>query len=472
MDKHGSLITGLCLPLAEIDALLRGRTVAILSSVFITRGRSFALCPLPDENLRQHKQPYRQNFKLSDYTLEILGIAICESCTIIDDLNLVERASAVTIWSTEFLNHLISVRGNIFLACCRVFQLATPHLRPENLTDPKLLSKFVRIDPPIQTHDAYPVLPDSVFTQRSQQLSKLTPPLHPELETLQVHLSETAASSSLNYDLQTFLGWKPSQEHLKNLNWIPQISGLGNSSDGHAFERIVRRSLLSLGFENSNQNSKASLNPEATGGAGGLDFYCETPYKVIGECKSSGHKNTPTQVCSQLTYLGQKYLQEDYDRAIKIVFATGSLTKDAEQIAVNSKMNILRPETLERLVKLNSVYPGSIDLLKLERCLRADPFGESSDNKVNEFIDSVFTSIQVRAYVIQALKRYLANTNAQSVGIQALHGAYSMASPPCPLNPQELHEITIELASPLIGYLGRKGSDEFYWIRDLVVEEI
>ncbi|WP_198920685.1 hypothetical protein, partial [Anaplasma marginale] len=56
------------------------------------------------------------------------------------------------------------------------------------------------------------------------------------------------------------------------------MAKVGNSSDGNEFEKLVRKGLIKLGFGNSNTNPKTSLDPDATGGAGGIDFYCETPY--------------------------------------------------------------------------------------------------------------------------------------------------------------------------------------------------
>jgi hypothetical protein len=58
------------------------------------------------------------------------------------------------------------------------------------------------------------------------------------------------------------------------------------------------------------------------------------------------------------------------------------------------------------------------------------------------------------------------------LAVDALRVAYIQSKPPQPLTTEEMHEILIELSSPLTGYLGReKGkdwkSDRFYFLRDL-----
>ncbi|HLP89704.1 MAG TPA: hypothetical protein VK184_14070 [Nostocaceae cyanobacterium] len=75
-------------------------------------------------------------------------------------------------------------------------------------------------------------------------------------------------------------------------------------------------------------------------------------------------------------------------------------------------------------------------------------------------------------HIIQIVKQYLQGSGLESAGVDTLHGVYFGSQPPQPLQLQEMHEILIELASPLTGYLGRvKGkdwtSDRFYYLRDL-----
>ena len=70
---------------------------------------------------------------------------------------------------------------------------------------------------------------------------------------------------------------------------------------------------------------------------------------------------------------------------------------------------------------------------------------------------------------------FLENTGDESVGVDSLHGAYVYSNSPQPLKREEMHEILIELSSPLTGYLGRNkgedwGRDRFYFLRDLKLD--
>jgi hypothetical protein len=257
-----------------------------------------------------------------------------------------------------------------------------------------------------------------------------------------------------------------------SLSWIQEIAKVGNSSDGHKFEKLVRKSLIELGFTNSNRQPEASLDPNATGGAGGLDFYCEAPYPVVGECKATKSEKVPDGTPAQLIKLGHKHLQEQYDRCIKLIVAAGELTSAAQLTAVGNKINIIRPETLQSLVELQAQHKGSIDLLKLKQCLQQEPFG-LADDKVNSCINKIKQNIKLRSYIVQLVKNYLEKTGFERVSVHALHGAYAISNPPQPLKPEALHEILVELSSPLTGYLGRNkgrdGSDRFYFLRDLTL---
>ena len=256
--------------------------------------------------------------------------------------------------------------------------------------------------------------------------------------------------------------------------WIQKIAEVGNSSDGQEFEKLVRRSLIKLGFTNSNRNPKTSLDPNATGGAGGIDFYCEKPYPVVGECKASKKESVPNSVTAQLIHLGHTHLgRAEFERAIKLIVAAGPLTDPARKAAIENQMNVIRPETLQRLVEFKEKYKGAIDLFKLERVLQQAPFG-LADDKVNSAIDKISRDIKLRSHLVQLVKDYLENTGFERVSLHALHGAYAISNPPQPLKPEALHEILVELSSPLTGYLGRTkgrdGSDRFYFLRDLKVD--
>jgi hypothetical protein len=257
-------------------------------------------------------------------------------------------------------------------------------------------------------------------------------------------------------------------------SWIQEIAKVGNSSDGHTFEKLVRKSLIELGFTNSNRKPETSLDPNATGGAGGLDFYCEAPYPVVGECKATKSEKVPDGTPAQLIKLGYKHLQEQYDHCIKLIVAAGELTPAAQLTASGNKINIIRPETLQSLVELQAKHKGSIDLLKLKHCLQQEPFG-LADDKVNSCINKVKQDINLRSQVVQAVKLLSEpESEHQTVEIRVQYNAVFAKEPSSKLNDSAVHNLLIELSSPLTGYLGRiKGSDwqrdRFYFLRDLQI---
>jgi hypothetical protein len=471
----------LCLPVPEIKALDRGRIISAFPPRQLDQGEVFALYPtaLAEDALPIEKY-YRASFRpiarlcLDSYNSEeviIKNWARCEFCQILEVSDALEALPCSEVWTRDYLQHRFSLHPYLFLAHLRVYEIA----EPLQLSTQGKVGKFIGLPQPISTDNSTPVLTDRVFTQRHHQLKNLEPPPHPELEELQSLVAQMALTNpdakALDRDIRTFLGWSSDvipNNHNSNLDWIRQIAEVGNSSNGNEFEKLVRRSFIQLGFTNSNTNSKASLDPDATGGAGGLDFYCEKPYLVVGECKATKTETVPDSTPAQLVKLGYKILQTDiYDACIKVIMAAGRLTTQANETAIGTQMNVMRPETLQKLVELNVNYPGAINLLDLKKCWEQKPFGEDADKKVNSWIDKVKQSIELRSILIQLIKQ----TNRE-VGIDYLSGAYEISNPSQKISTNEMHELLIELSSPLTGYLGReKGgdwkSDRFYFLRDL-----
>ncbi|MEG5066552.1 DUF1802 family protein [Microcoleus sp. B3-A4] len=482
--------TALQLSAPDVEALIEGRVIAAMPRIFIEPGRSFALYPANISiNLLPHEQYYRSSFlpiaktsfsQLTSETILIKAWAKCEFCQILNAPESLEALSQLTVWTTEALQQTLLQRRYIFLTHLRVYLLPQPLEMPVHPS-----GNFVSLPKSLNVTDSTPVLSESIFAKRRQKLEKLEPPEHPELEELQsalVHLSTTNPKAQpLDAEIKMFLGWSeklPTTQPDPDLAWISAIAQIGNSSDGNTFEKLVRKSLVKLGFANSNTNPKASLNPESTGGAGGLDFYCETPYPVAGECKASKHESVPNSVTAQLIHLGLTHLGQDkFDRSVKIILAAGPLTNPANQAALGSKMNVIRPETLQKLVELKAKQPGSIDLLQLKPCLEQQPFGEEADAKVNRYIDDVREKLKVRSHLVKIVKNRLEIRGVENVGVDAIDGAYyANPNPPQPLKLKEMHEILIELSSPLTGYLGRiQGeewrSDRFYFLRDLSLDD-
>jgi hypothetical protein len=456
MNQQFSIPTALCLPAHDIEALIQGRTIVALPKMFIRPGQRFALYP-------------------ADSSGSIKAWAKCELCQILDETKPLDILAKLTIWTPKVLKEILQKQQYLFLAYLRVYQLPQLQEISVNPNIQEKLGKFVSLPNSLTVSEANPILNDRTFAQRKRQLEKLEPPLHNELEELQSAIASLTisqpAAKQLNDDIKVFLGWssdKPRNPLDLDLPWIQKIAEVGNSSDGHTFEKLVRRGLLKLGFTGS------SLNPDATGGAGGMDFYAEQPYPIVGECKATKTEKVTDGTPAQLLKIGMNHLGKvQYENSIKLIVAAGELNFYALRTATENQMNVISPETLQKLVELQAHYKNSINLLELKEYLQQAPFGLAED-KINTYIDKVEQSIRLRSHIIQLVKNYLQNSGTESSGVDALHGAYFGSHPPQPLTTVEMHEILIELSSPLTGYLGRiKGSnwnsDRFYFLRDLPI---
>ncbi|MEA5477581.1 DUF1802 family protein [Pseudanabaena galeata UHCC 0370] len=416
-----------------IDSLMKGDIIAAIPRTFTNAGRTFALYP---------DQPDVE-------TITISAWARCEQCDIVDNSKPLDIISHYTAISTQCLQQIIAEYESFFLIYLRVYRLSKPVTIPA-----RSQGQYVALPDRLKVDDSSPVLSDPDFSRIKQKLENLEPP-----EPLDIQIQRLLDQAALQHNLQLS----------KELDWIEKIAKTGNSSDGHEFEKLVRKSFIHLGFSNSNTNPKASLDPEATGGAGGIDLCCEYPYPVVGECKASANQKIPTEVCSQLTYLGQAHFPNHYEKAVKIIIAAGSLNHHSNPVAIGNKMNVIRPETLEELVKLKLTHSGSINLQDLKLSLESEPFGEDSNSKILGFIEKAKLEIKLRSHIVNLVK----NNHEEKVGVETLFGAYPYSNPPKPIRErEELKDILIELSSPLAGYLGRvKGNgetgDRFYYLRDL-----
>ncbi|MDJ0556668.1 MAG: DUF1802 family protein [Microcoleaceae cyanobacterium MO_207.B10] len=465
--------TALCLPAPDIAGLIQGRTILAMPRIFINPGRQFALYPTNVEiNALPLAEYYRPGFvsiaeksllEILDGKVKILVWAKCEDCQIINEVARFDILSKLTVWTEAGLNETLSKRGHIFLTYLRLYYLVEPVEMEVGLN-----SRFVSLRGNITATLAKAILTNHSFEQRYRQILNRQTPLHPEIEKLQENITplieRNPKAKVLDQDLQKFLGWSkyyhPTQTNT-DLEWIKKIAKVGNSSDGQEFEKLVRKSLIKLGFSNSNTDPKISLNPESTGGAGGLDFYCEAPYLLVGECKATKTEKVPDGTPAQLVKLGNKFLGDNYHKCIKLIMAAGILTKDANQTAVGNKMNVMRPETLEKLVELKAKYPGSINLFQLKEILAVEPFGEAADRKINQYIEEVEKQIKLRCHIVNVVKEHQEKARVENSTISELHTAYIYSQSPQKLSRQEMYDILLELASPLTGYLGRiKGEDK------------
>ncbi|MFM2063789.1 MAG: hypothetical protein RLZZ507_3460 [Cyanobacteriota bacterium] len=464
MNKSVSIYNALCLPVPDIEALIQGRSIAAIPRKLVNTGQKFALYPVDT----------------SANVISIKAWAKCELCQIPDKTTPLDILSQLTIWKPERFEEILQKHPHFFLAYLRVYHLPEPLEIPAIPNIQDKLGKFVGL-PTISASEAKPVLSDYVFNQRKQQLENLQPPLHPELEELQSLLLPIAnnnpAAQQLENDINVFLGWsnEPNKNTLNSdLTWIKTITTLGDRSiefeekksnyqAGTDFENISRQSLDFLGFKVENAYK---------GGAGGLDLYCSQPYPIVCECKAG--KSIPDRAVEELDRIGKRHLQENYLQAVRLIIGPGEptkqLKKSLEKSAKISKTSIIKAMTLQKLVELKAKYPGAINLIELKEYLEPGQI----DYKINEYIDKIEKEIKLRSHIIQLVKNYLQNAGIESTGVDTLHGAYFGSHPPQPLKTEEMHEILIELSSPLTGYLGReKGNDwktdKFYYLRDLPI---
>ncbi|MDY6898503.1 MAG: DUF1802 family protein, partial [Cyanobacteriota bacterium] len=433
MNSLLPISTALCLPASDIAALIQGRIIAAIPKMFIRPGQKFALYPVDSLAIPiPIDKYYCSNFLPVTQSIikksEIQAYAQCELSQIIDDNQSLEKLSRLTIWTQEALDKILHQQQHIFLSYLRVYKLSQPYEISLEIQSNKL-GKYIGLPKPLTVSNTNPVLPDNIFNTRKRQLEKLEPPPHPELENLLDVLSplaiKNAAAKQFQDNIHLFLGWsnqKLAKHFDSDLTWINKIAEVGNSSDGNEFERLTRKSFIKLGFSCSNTNSKANLDPEKVGGAGGVDFYCEYPYPVVGECKATKSEKVPSSTPGQLIQLGKNHLQEKYEPCVKIILAAGELTKDALLTTQNNHMNVITPETLEKLVELQSNYQGCVNLLELKQCLQQEPFG-LADDKVNSYIRKIEQDIKLRSHLVELVKYYLQNSNLDSTGVEALHGA-------------------------------------------------
>jgi len=478
--------TALQLPPPDVEALIEGRVIAAMPRIFIEPGRSFALYPANISiNLLPHEQYYRSSFlpiaktsfsQLTSETILIKAWAKCEWCQILNDPESLEALSRLTVWTTEALQQILQQRRYIFLAHLRVYVLSQPLEMPVHPS-----GNFVSLPKSLTVTDSTPVLSESIFAKRSHKLKKFEPPDYPELEELQsalVHLSTTnPKAKQLDAEIKIFLGWSknlPAAKPDLDLDWIKTIAALGNRSieleekksnyqAGTDFENITRQSLEFLGFKIENAYK---------GGAGGLDLFCSKPYPLVGECKAG--KLIPSRTAEELIKLGGMHLSRDkFLESTKLVIGPGNPSADMLKAAQEWKVSIINAMTLQKLVELKAKYPGAVNLVELKPYLE---MGRQIDDRINDYIQKVEREIRLRSQIIQAVKQLCSDSDFPTVVEIKVQYNATFAATDSKLTNESVKDLTIELSSPLTGYLGRiKGdnwqSDRFYFLRDLSLDD-
>ena len=485
MSKSILLQTALALPNPDIEALIEGRMIVAMPRMFLNPGRTFALYPADNSNmpLMKPKQmslfPESGQLELPLVILDKVSIkawAKCELCQMINEPESLEALSRLTVWKIEALQQILQQRPFIFVAYLRVYLLPQPLEMSVQSS-----GNFVSLPKSLNVTDSTPVLSDFLFAKRRKQLEKLEPPEHPELEELQsaiALLSNTNPNAKqLDAEIKIFLGWssdKPVKPIKPDLAWINTIAALGDRSieleekksnyqAGTDFENVVRDSLEFLGF---------TIDYAHKGGAGGLDLFCSKPYPLVGECKAG--RLIPSGTAEELIKLGGMHLGADkFLGYTKLVIGPGNPSVDMLKAAKEWKISIINAMTLQKLVEFKAKYPGAVNLVELKPYLET---GGQIDDRINDYIDKIEREIKVRSHIVTIVKSFLQDEGLQQAGVDALHGRYSGSNPPERLSPEKMHEILIELSSPLTGYLGRiKGEhwrrDRFYFLRDLQLDD-
>ena len=476
----------LCLPAADITALLNGKIIAALPRVPVQKGWIFALYPCVDTSFLVKSSDYSSPLPLVGDTIAqpstIGAWASCEHCMMLHRLDQLEALSR--IWQKDALKRALEQRQHLFLTFLRVYRTPEPIKVNDEHLSPDKFGKFIglmdlddRFKEPEKIVSKLPVLSDRIFAQRKHQLENLEPPLHPELEALHDAIAQltptTPTGNSLEQQLAEFLGWsEPKHQNNPDLAWIGTINELATRSKeidndkksnyqaGTDFEIVVRRGLSYLGFK---------VEEEYKGGAGGLDLFCSEPYPLVGECKSG--KSITDRAVEELDRIGKRHLKNDYVKATRLIIGPGLPTKNLKESALISNTSILGAMTFQKLVELQAKYPGSINLIELKNHLQPG----QSDQAIEQYINSVLQSIQLRSHVAQVVKDCLQKLKSESAEISALHTAYAWSNSPRCLEIEELYALLLELSSPLAGYLGRiRGSDwksdRFYFLRPLPLD--
>ena len=453
MTSNFSLATALCLSEEDTIALISGRSIAALSRMFINSGQNFAICSTGNSP-------------------KVEAWAKLISSRMYTDSDQAEALSWNTIWSREYLHDRIQDRKRIFLNILKVYHLEKGLTIDGNIAGDKV-GGFVKLPQSLISSSSNSVLNTATFLTRKQRLENLEKPQYPELENLDKEIKSLASdqidSEKLIADIHYFLGWRTMSNTSNTPDWMSQIPLLchrenevdvkkSNYQAGTDFEIIIRECFTSLGFQVSEAHS---------GGAGGIDAYCNAPYSLAIECKSG--KSIPDNTVEELSRIAKRHLRSQYDLAVKLIIGPGKPTKNLSDSAKISKIAIMNPETLQKIVEFNNSYP--INLFELrEKFL----IGGQIDDVIDDFLKDMKLQIVLRSHVVSIFKQYLDKNKREEMSMERFCGFLDNSNSPCHLSDRELHDIMIELSSPFAGYLGRiKGdtwnTDQFYFLRDLTV---
>lgn len=474
---------GIQIPAYDLELLRLGKLIAVPFKHYQRPEQPFWLYPgqlIPADLKIEHyyKEEYIESAEKAFSRSQVFPLRLSYWASIDEywhiypaEQEILPKLSQSTIWSLQALETILANNQVIRLLFLRVHRLSQDSIIRRH-TEPGPYFWPHHEDTMTQPTESFAVVSDRSFKRRKAliQSGEVNPYL--SLETLQLQIEESVNKSSetifLNYSLNQVLGYAGKQfNSLNQPEWISRITALGNRSviedagksnyqAGTDFENIVRQSLEFLGFQ---------VDYSHHGGAGGLDIFCSRPYPLVIECKSG--KKIPNDTAVQLLNLGTLRLGDGNKLAqsTKLIIGPGKPTDQLRDAAIVHGMAIINPSTLEKLVKLHSKYP--IDLFKLKDYLLAG----QADDEVDRFIEKCLEDIELRSQIVNLVKGFLDTSGENDVSISQLH-AFCIGkifdSSSKPLTKETMHEILLELASPLTGYLGRRKSedgDRFYFLR-------
>ena len=402
----------LCLPEIDVAALTQKRSIVAVTKRFILPDKSFALLPsrhLPAGAIASNW--YRPEVLAATPSPDVDQIthwAQCAFCQQVDDEEAIAAVAARTIWTEAALLELWRDREHLFLSILQIYKLQTA-IPAKSTPAPEQLYKFVPLTQYLEASNEAALLSKADFAAAKTAF----------LEPVEDIPASDKGDPESRENLPAPVPEPATYDVLESPDWVSKISEFGNSSDGHTFEKLVRKGLMELGFSNSHDRSAASLDPKATGGAGGLDFYANQPFPIVGECKASRNSKIGSDAATQIVRLGLQNLSADeYLGCIKIVIAAGSLTAGAEQIARGHRINIIRPETVQRLVESKIDLEDDFDLFQLENYLKDEPFGEAADQKIVDYLDwclGQWQELEEYTRLVDQVVRTLQELSAQDI---------------------------------------------------------
>lgn len=479
----------LCLPVLDVAALIQKESIVVMTERFIVPNRSFALMPsqhMPTEaeGLTWYRPEVEKRMEgLSEG--QLTHWATCTFSQQLLDESALSTIASRTIWTESALRQFSHHRSSLFLSLLNVYELST-HISMRTMSSIEQLYRFVPLTQYVESKTQKPLLTETEF---SKAKSAFLAPKDDEKTRAQIPTSTTTdGETQIDREAQIDEGEKPvsdlTEDVLNASNWATRISEFGNSSDGHTFEKLVRKAFVELGFSNSTEKPEASIDPYSTGGAGGLDFYANQPYPIVGECKATTKQKLADRPATQLNNLGLKHLSTDeYGSSLKLLIVGGEIKRHENRIAVGHKMNVLRSETLQSLVTFHMKYGGAINLSELKSVLMKKPYGIDADSKIRTLIQRYEKKFEDRHYrmqqrlqIIQAVKDLTAQTvheNRKAFRTIEIRAHYNAKYLPH-LTDQATEEILKELSSIAAGLLSNESFSEdqerFSFVKDMPIQ--